>query len=512
VNTAIHRRTFIGSAAGIPGLLQGAEPAPNLLVIMTDQQRFDAVSCAGNGILQTPHVDRLAREGAMFQTAITPCPVCVPARTSILTGKSMHGNRVTGNAAAADAELDCGPSFDNILSQRGYRSEYYGKYHAPYLMAITYGNKVPYAGARVEGAPSHRKQYLEYLDQHAPSRPLRPGELMSKDFERPYTPAVLDARYRDPEAPTSQGSVYGWLHVPKEHSFTAYTVDEAIHALDGLGRGPFSLTCSIGPPHPPFLNVSPYWGMYPAQDMPLPKNFRHDMTWSPYRERAANMPAYQAPENIRAMISIYYGMVKEVDDHVGRLLDTLDERGLRANTLVVFVSDHGEMMGSHGLGSKMTFYEESVHVPLLMRFPGRIKPGTAIQDPVSTMDLFATILDYLGVPAPQREGYSLRPLVEGKRSASPDFRVSEWFGNNVPNFMVRTRDWKLIMARDPASKARDALFHLKEDPFEVTNLLGEPANRARYRSQADEMKDRLLAWLGRAGSPLAASVKERKIA
>ncbi len=507
----MNRRSFLTGAASFPPALRAtAEKPPNLLVIMTDQQRFDALSCAGNGILKTPNLDQLARQGAMFQTAVTPCPVCVPARTSILTGKSMTGTQVTGNAAATDTELDCGPSFDNILSQRGYSTGYYGKYHAPYRMALTYGNKVPYAGARVEGAPSHRKQYLEYLDQHAPSRPLRPGELMSKDFERPYTPAVLDARYRDPEAPTSQGSVYGWLHVPKEHSFTAYTVDEAIHALDGFERGPFSLTCSIGPPHPPFLNVSPYWGMYPAQDMPLPKNFRHDMTWSPYRERAAKMPTYQAPENIRAMISIYYGMVKEVDDNVARLLARLDERGLRANTLVVFVSDHGEMMGSHGLGSKMTFYEESAHVPLLMRFPGRIKPGAVLQDPVSTMDLFATILDYLGVPAPRREGYSLRPLVDGKRSASPDFRVSEWFGNNVPNFMVRTRDWKLILARDPASKARDALFHLKEDPFEVTNLLGEPADRAKYRTQADEMKDRLLAWLERAQSPLAGGVKERR--
>lgn len=512
MRTAINRRAFIGSTAGIPGLLPGAEPVPNLLVIMTDQQRFDALSCAGNRILKTPNIDRLARQGAMFRTAITPCPVCVPARTSILTGKSMTGTSVTGNAAATDTELDRGPSFDNILSQRGYRTGYYGKYHAPYRMALTYGNKVPYAGARVEGAPSHRRQYLDYLDQHVPARPLRPGELMNKDFERPYTPAILDARYQNPDAPFTQGDVYGRLHVPKEHSFTAYTVDEAIHALDELGRGPFSLTCSIGPPHPPFLNVSPYWEMYPARDMPLPNNFRHDMTWSPYRERAARMPVYQVAENIRAFISIYYGMVKEVDDNVGRLLDTLDERGLSANTLVVFLSDHGEMMGSHGLGSKMTFYEESVHVPLLMRFPGRIKPGAVIQEPVSGMDLFATILDYLGAPAPGREGYSLRPLVDGKRSASPDFRVSEWFGNNVPNFMVRTRDWKLIMAKDPASKARDALFHLREDPYEMTNLLGEAATRARYRTQADELKDRLLAWLGRAGSPFAASVKERKLA
>ncbi len=500
----MNRRSFLGAAAALPSLLRGAERAPNLLLIMTDQQRFSAMSCAGNGILKTPNLDRLAAQGAMFQTAITPCPVCVPARTSILTGKSMHGTGVTGNAAATDTQLDSGPSFDDLLAARGYHNEYYGKYHSPYRMAGAYRNKVPYAGARVEGAPSHRKEYLAYLDKHSPARAPKPGEVMSKDFERPYVPAVLDARYKDPNAEFGQGDVYGWLQLPKQHSLAAYTVDEAIQSLNKLKAGPFSLTCSIGPPHPPFLNVSPYWGMYSAKDMPLPPNFRHDMKWSPYRERQARMQTYQSPENIQAGLSIYYGMVKEVDDNVGRLLARLDELGQAANTLVVFLSDHGEMMGSHGMGSKMVFYEESVRVPLLMRFPGRIKPGTKIEDPVSTMDLFATILDYLGVNAPAREGYSLR----GK---SPDFRVSEWAGENVPNFMVRTRDWKLIMAKKPESRVTDALFHLKEDPFEMTYLLGEPGDRAKYRKQADEMKDRLLAWLARARSPLASGVRERKL-
>ncbi len=500
----MNRRNFLCTAAGLPLALRAADKPPNLLVIMTDQQRFSALSCAGNGIVKTPNIDRLARGGAMFQTAITPCPVCVPARTSILTGKSMHGTSVTGNDSAADTVLDCGPSFDNLLAARGYHTEYYGKYHAPYRMALTYKDKVPYAGKRVEGAPSHRQQYLAYLDKHVPARPLRPGELMSKDFDRPYVPAILDPRYKNPEAPSGQGDVYGWLQVPKEHSLAAYTVDESIHALNGMGQGPFSLTCSIGPPHPPFLNVSPYWGMYPAKDIPLPANFRDDMKWSPYRERQARMKTYQVADNIRAGLSIYYGMVKEVDDNVGRLLARLDELGLADNTLVVFTSDHGEMMGSHGMGSKMVFYEESVHVPLLMRFPGRIKPGTVVDSPVSTMDLFATILDYMGVDAPRREGYSLR-------GTSPDFRVSEWAGANVPNFMARTRDWKLIMAKNPASKAVDALYNLKEDPYEMKNLLGEPADRARYRKQADELKDRLLAWLALANSPLANEVKERKL-
>ncbi len=497
----MNRRTFLGPAAVAPLVFGAQATKPNLLIIMTDQQRFEALSCAGNGIMQTPHIERLAREGVMFESAITPCPVCIPARTSILTGKSMHGTTVTANAAATDTQLDCGPSFDNLLASRGYHTEYYGKYHSPYKMALPYKNKVTYAGARVEGAPSERQQFLAYLDKHSPARPLRAGEAMSKDYLRPYVPAILDGNVTDPSEPVGQGDVYGFLQVPKEHTHTAYTVDEAIQALNRIGQGPFSLTCSIGPPHPPFLNVSPYAGMYPAQDMPIPKNFKYDTSSSPYRARQARMLKYQVAGNVQAGLSIYYGMIKEIDDNVGRLLNRLDELGLTKNTLVIFLSDHGEMMGSHGMGSKMVFYEESVRVPMLMRFPGRIKPGTKIAQTVSAMDLFPTILDYLGSPAPQREGYSLQPLIEGKGASLPDFRVSEWAGENVPNFMVRTANWKLMMAKNPESKAKDALFDLKNDPFEMKNLLGQPADRAKYRKTGDEIKDRLVAWLERAGSP-----------
>ena len=496
------RRQFIASALSTAALGRAASPKPNLLFVMTDQQRFSALSCAGNRILKTPNLDRLVAEGARYETAITPCPVCVPARTSILTGKSIFTTGVTGNAFATDTELDVGPSFDNLLAAQGYATEYHGKYHAPYKMARSYKNAVPYAGARVPGAPSERQEFLEYLDKYVPAHPLQSGERMNKDYNRPYTPAILDASYKDPTVQPGQGDVFGCVHIPKEHSFVAYTVDQAIDSMERLKNGPFSITCSIGPPHPPFLNVEPYWGMYPAADIPLPENFKHDMSDSPYRERAAApvMAPYKIPENVKAGLSIYYGMVKEVDDNVGRPLRRLDQLGLRENTLVIFTSDHGELMGAHGMGSKFVFYEESVRVPLMMRFPGRIKPGTVSADPVSTMDLYATILDYLGVDGPQRESCSLRA------AKSPDFRVSEWQGNNIPNFMVRTRDWKLIMAKDPASKAHDALFNLKEDPFEIRNVLGSNPK------QADELKDRLLAYLDRTSSPLKSGVKERKLA
>ncbi len=224
---------------------------------MTDQHRFDALSCAGNPILSTPNIDRLAREGAMFRTAMTACPVCVPARTSMLTGKSFANSRVYDNQANQDRERDPGPSFDNLLHERGYRSQYYGKWHSPYRMAETYDNKV--AGIGLQGVPAERQQYLAYLDRYSPARPLRLGEFLSRDFLRPYTPTSLDLEVREAtgQEPT-QGEVYGLLHVPKEPSLAAYTVEQSIHALEEMKNAPFSLTCSIGPPHPPMMNVEPY--------------------------------------------------------------------------------------------------------------------------------------------------------------------------------------------------------------------------------------------------------------
>lgn len=530
----MNRRDFIRSAAAfVSGRAALAERRPlNLLFIMTDQQRFDALSCAGNSILSTPHLDRLAREGAMFRNAVTGCPVCVPARTIMLTGKSSANTRVFGNNAAGDTELNAGPSFDNLLHERGYKTQYYGKWHAPYAMARTYDNKVLPVGARIEGVTSQRDYYINYLDKHVPAREPRPGELVDPGSNRPYTPAILDSRYEEAQRAkgaarasvetgpgrrrrrerASQAEVYGLLHIPREHSRVALTVNDAIRALEQMRDGPFSLTCSIGPPHPPMLNVVPYWGMYPADEMPLPKNFSHDMTHSPYRERAATMTRCQKPENIRSMISIYYGMVKEVDDNVGRLLRRLDELGLAGRTLVIFTSDHGEMLGSHGMHGKANFYEESVHVPLLMRLPGAIRPSTVVTNPVSQSDLFPTILHYLGLAIPPCDGRSLRPLLEGRIGDHPDSCVSEWAAGNVPHLMVRTRDWKLMIADSPDSKARDALFNLKDDPYEMVSLLGTPGDRASYRKQAEEMRERLVTWLQRVRSPRLEGVKQRRLA
>jgi arylsulfatase A-like enzyme len=216
---------------------------------------------------------------------------------------------------------------------------------------------------------------------------------------------------------------------------------------------------------------------------------------SPYMERAnqGDQRRYRDEEQIRNMRSIYYGMVREIDDWIGEILDKLDELGLSDNTLVIFTSDHGEMLGDHGMHSKMIFYEGSVHIPLLMRFPGRIKPGTVVDSPVSTMDVCPTILDYLGMTVPECDGMSLRTFIKG-RPVEHDV-VSYSGGNSTPNYMIRSGDLKLMIAENERNQSVDALYDLKADPLEMRNLIISPVSPAKNRKQAEEMKERLVRWM-----------------
>ncbi len=514
----MNRREFLLTTATGAASASAATRAPNLLFIIADQFRFDALSCAGNKIVQTPNLDRIAREGVRFENAMCACPVCVPSRTGMLTGKSMANSKVRNNIAAGDTDLNPGPSFDNLLHDLTYKSQYYGKWHAPYKMARSYDNSVAAIGVKLPGVHNEERDYLAFVEEHVPKRTPRKGELISWEHQRPYVASPSDGHYEQAQQGTDPGHsdksynqqfMLGHLDIPKEYTRAAYTIDHGVKALDAMKDGPFSLTCSLDPPHPPFFNVDPYWEMYPWRDMPLPKNFADDLHWSPYRLRAPSFAQFHDADHVRQMTSIYYGMIREVDDQIGRLLKRVDELGLAGNTLVIFTADHGELMGSHKLVSKMDFYEEAVHVPMLMRLPGMMKPGTVVHEPVSGLDLFSTISDYLGLKASKRDGDSLRPLTEGIKG-TPDYRVSEWDAIALPNYMVRTADWKLMIAEKPDSKATDALYDLKNDPYEMRNLLGDPADRSKYSARAGEMKDRLIAWLGRVESPALEGVKRRK--
>jgi len=491
------------------------KPPLNLLFIITDQQRWDAMSCAGNEILQTPNLDKLAREGARFTNFYSACPVCVPARTAILTGHSIESNHVVDNKDADKTDAPPFPSFDQILLRSGYHGEYHGKYHSPYALALEYTQPVSWlngkkAPAKSKALTSESEAFRAYLEKNVPARPLRPGELLQANGI--YTSIELDERFGKPDAAKgSQAESYGRLEVPAEHSHAAYTAKEGIAALDRLKGGPFTLTISIDPPHPPMIVSEPYYSMYPPQGIPAPASISDPRTNSPYADRPGEGVLYRQPQLIKQMTSIYYGMVREVDDWIGKILQRVDDLGLADNTLIIFTSDHGEMLGDHGMHGKFVFYEGSVHVPLLMRLPGAIKPGTVIKAPASHIDLFPTILDYCGKTGNESEGRSLRTLIDGIDPGTNRVAVSEWPATRIPGFMICDGRWKLLYGRAANAPSLDALYDLQTDPQELNNLIGKNPQREQSRTEVTRMKGLLVEWLIRVKSPHLESVRARPI-
>jgi arylsulfatase A-like enzyme len=370
-----NRREFLKAAAmsiavtGLSGSSEGMQSfrsksdKPNLLFIMTDQQRSDALSIAGNTVLETPNLDRLAKQGAYFKNAYTPCAVCCPARSSILTGYTVENTRMRTNSLAyypKEKGLMTMPTFDEILTNEGYHCEYYGKWHSLSSHTDIYKNPVKEAknGKSIFGPGGQRYVYLDYLDKRDPKRRPKSGELVDKFTGRPYRTDPLDkhhgmtdAELKANKAKYPQCDLHGELLIPKELSLTAFQARQTIEAIERLKDRPFSITCSFHFPHAPMLPPEPYYSMYPAKDITPPVSISDDMVNSPYRTANGRLenPEYADPQKIKYMISSYYGLVKEIDDWVGAILDTLDKHGLAEKTLVIFTSDHGEMLGAHGM-------------------------------------------------------------------------------------------------------------------------------------------------------------------
>ena len=475
----------------------------NLLFIMTDQQRFDGMSCAGNLNIKTPNMDRLAREGVMFVNTYSANPVCVPSRAVLLTGLTSCNVKVESNGDYTSENVPDVPTFDHLLKGNGYAAEYYGKWHTPYKFTECYDNDVNPIGNDFP-VPHIIEAFQEWLkNKGLTKREPEKGELYSGRYNRPYKPVKLDYSYDKASLGTDakmklkagQSTQYGCVDIPANLSYASYNTEQTLDALERLKDGAFTLTCSFDPPHPPFVVHEPYYSMYPPKDIPVPKSINDPLNDSPYKNRgnAKNELPYKDAENIRNMRSIYYGMISEIDDKLGEILDKLDELGLAENTLVIFTSDHGEMLGDHGMHSKSIFYEGGVHVPLLMRFPKKIKAGTVVEEPVSTMDVFPTILDYMLMPVPKCDGISLRPFIEG--NPVEHVVVSYSPGGNSPNYMVRVGKLKLMMAQKADSKNVDALYDLEADPLEMRNLIVSPTSPKKNRQQALEMKAHLVSWM-----------------
>ncbi len=542
---ALTRRRF-SRAIGVAGTALAADSIklnasmtkkdkrPNLLIIMTDQQRYDALSIAGNKVLTTPHMDSIGKAGAYFSRALCHSPVCAPARAALLTGHNIEHTGIRTNSAVflPESEGLCRQlTFDEILAKNGYYSEYHGKYHSPIHRAGGY-QRFEYTQGN---GRFMMKSENDFRRVFIPSKVKKNAPVMGQQIDNyyglPYTMDPVDSRYGLPptnKIPGKNGTSdnvlqpdnHGRLDIPLDATVTAYQAQNTIDAIKRASAQsqPFNITCSLHYPHAPLVVPDPYYSMYPAEEMVAPESIHDNMENSPYRNAnwRSRRTQFQDPQLIKYMISNYYGLVKECDDWIGKILGTLQNLGLEENTLVIFTSDHGEMLGSHGMREKNVFFEESVRVPLMLRMPGKIAAGTVADVPVDHLDLFSTILDYMGIDESPSDGSSLRPIIEGVVPAGEKYAVSEWnydlAGNNIniPNFCLRTKNWKLMMSR--GEKTIDCLFDLDNDPHEMNNLIGKNKDKDRYADQANHMKSLLIHYMAKVNHPHIAAISKKVLA
>lgn len=507
-------------SAIVPVISIAQNKRPNVLFIMTDQQRWDAMHCAGNPEIKTPNMDRIAREGVQFLNAYSACPVSVPARTSILTGRNIINTKVLTNNEVESDSIPALQTFDQVLADNGYHTEYYGKWHSPYQFASKYKNSVKTTNKdkHAPNVQSNVDAFREYLTKfYGEARKPLDGELIDFMSLRPYKALEVDGRfgqvqYFEPNGKPSkskgdsQANNIGIFNSDRDASLAAFEGYEALEALKAMPVDqPFSLTCSFGPPHPPFIAPKSYTDLYNAEQLSISQSITDNLLNAPYAH--SNQPTdarFRNPEMIKQLKWMYYSMITQVDDWVGKLLDELDRKGIANNTLVVFVSDHGELLGDHGLVSKNKMYEGSVHIPMLMRFPNVIPAGRKVETPVSHHDIFATVLDYTHLKAPENDGRSLRKLIDGKKDTE-DYAVSVWgtISNGGP-FMIRQGDWKMIVylqMNDRKQKFPNALYNLKTDPLEINNLIGINPDKVSYIKQAESLRQTLKSWMIKTKTP-----------
>ncbi len=507
------------------GFAQQKTKRPNVLFIMTDQQRWDAMRCAGNLGIKTPNMDRIAREGVQFTNAYSACPVSVPARTAILTGRTIFNNKVLNNNDVESDSVPTHPTFDQVLAENGYRTEYYGKWHSPYQFATKYKNEVKTTNKdkHAKNVQSNVDAFRQYLtEKFGSARKPNANELIDFMSLRPYVALQVDGRYGTVQQfdangkPSksngdSQANNIGIFHSQTDASLAAFEGHEALTALKAIpANQAFSLTCSFGPPHPPFIAPKEYADMYDIEKIELPLSINDELKNAPYTQSSQVADArFKNPEMVKQLKWVYYAMVTQVDDWVGKLLDELDSKGIANNTIVVFVSDHGELLGDHGLVSKNKMYEGSVHIPLLIRYPKVIQAGKKVDTPVSHHDIFATIMDYTGMKIPENDGRSLRNLINGKKDAI-DYAVSTWGAiNNGGPFMIRKGDWKMIVYLQMGEKKQkntNALYNLKSDPLEMNNLIGSNPEKGKYTDVTNELKLTLKNWMLNTKTPYVAEL------
>ncbi len=487
--------TLVGAAAvramELPAHAEGE--GLNILFLMTDQQHHRTLGCAGNELTHTPNLDRLAAEGVRFTHAFCPTPFCSPTRASIVTGLYPHrhgqNTNVRGREHAARSDW---VTTEDMLFDRGYATGHRGKWHL--------GPKADFRAYRGDDeGRGYVSGYGVFQEKHSPAAdyPKKPGEARAWGRPVEMTDAVVEGRKvwaTLDRRPKQDISIIGRSVIPPEGLPESLMTEQTTGLLEQYRDRNFMITCSWSPPHALWVTSEPYYSMYDPAAMPLPDNL--DICPEMYRPSVARrLGDCIGPEGIREYLRCYYGQVSFIDWNVGRILKRLEELGLADKTLVLFTADHGDMQGSHGSVGKSlpAFYDAVARVPMLMRLPGRIRPGTVINTPVNSVDIMPTLLDYAGVPAPEGiDGRSLRRLIEGGEKEDRDRaafceRTAHGTGAWVMR-MIRQGEWKYVYR----SNGFNELYHVVDDPDENVNRIEDRKCRQVVRRLHRRLREHLV--------------------
>ncbi len=442
-----------------------AAERPNIVFFVADDMRPDAIGALGHPVVQTPNLDSLARDGATFTRAIVGYPICHVSRAEFLTGRCAFQTGVQYRGKALDPSAAFWP---DTFRRAGYRTWFAGKWHT-------------------DGRPKQRG-FEEtgglYSSGGAKGRPQLPDHA-----GRPAT------GYTGWTFKTDDGAVEVDKGVGLTPDSDRFIADGAIELIRRKPSEPFFLQVAFTGPHDPLIWPRGYEHRFAAEKMPLPKNFTPQHPFDHGNAGGRDeviVPAPRTPEQIRAELAVYFAVISNLDEQVGRIFAALRETGAWENTLVIFTSDHGLALGSHGLTGKQNMYEHTIGVPLILRGPG-IPRGQRIDAQCYLRDLFPTTCDLASIAIPSSvQSRSLAPVLAGKASSI----YPEVFGCFTDTQrMIRDERWKLIWY---PKLPRYQLFDLASDPDELHDRAADPQQADRLGT----MKTKLEAWLKANGDPL----------
>ncbi len=435
---------------------------PNILFIISDQHQKVVTGCYGNDLVRTPNIDALAADGMTFDQAYCQAPLCGPSRSSVMTGTFPHTCNAFGHGESF--VLHDLPTLGSIFRDAGYVTGSFGKVHI--------------RGEEKNGRDlGFDERYLRYLTYWWQDYIDEIGKENVDKYWCPHHKAGLALN------PNNEP-----IELEEELIYDSLVGKRTVQFLEEHREEPFCLWVGLEKPHPEWYAPAEYHAMYNPDDMPIPETFAEPFGEGlPLIIRETNFNAKHYPqEDVRHMTAAYYANVSYMDDVLGRILSAVDRFGLRENTIVVYTSDHGEMLFDHGLVQKHCFFEAAVAVPLLIRAPGVTPAGSRCSVLAGLTDLIPTFCELTGTPAPAGlEGRSLAPFLAGQDETDPDHAVfSEFYSKGAPERMIRTRDWKYIYTHSDLPQ----LYSVADDPLEQHNVAALPE----FAQVRNELEKRLM--------------------